>query len=166
MREMPKVNPHSRFGRLVQWMAALPVFRKLFGPRLIPVVDRWLYKLTGGRLLLGALILDSLILTTVGRKSGEERTVPVAYFWVAEARVVVGTNFGREQHPAWALNLATTPKARIQESGENMAVVAELLDGDERTRVWDEVVAQWPLFTTYEQTMQGREAMLFRLQPM
>jgi deazaflavin-dependent oxidoreductase (nitroreductase family) len=163
---MPKVNPQSRFGRLVQWMAGLTLFRKLFGPRVIPVVDRWLYKLTGGRLLLGALILDSVLLTTIGRKSGQERTVPVAYFRVDGERVVVGTNFGRPSHPAWALNLEATPRARIEEGGVVEEVHAQHLDGDERTRVWDEVVAQWPLFRTYEQTMQGRQAMLFRLKPM
>lgn len=163
---MPKVNPQSRFGRLVQWMAALPLFRKLFGPRVIPVLDRWVYKLTGGRLLLGALILDSLILTTIGRKSGEERTVPVAYFYVDGHRVVVGTNFGRPAHPAWALNLAATPRARIEEGGQVMDVVAERLEGEERVRVWDEIVAGWPLFLTYQETMGEREAMLFRLKPM
>lgn len=163
---MPKVNPHSRLGRLVQWMAALPLFRKLFGPRVIPVLDRWVYKLTSGRLLLGALILDSLILTTVGRRSGEERSVPVAYFRVDGHRVVVGTNFGRPAHPAWALNLAATPRAQIEEGGERLEVLVERLEGDERTRVWNEIVAGWPLFLTYQKTMGEREAMLFRLKPM
>jgi deazaflavin-dependent oxidoreductase (nitroreductase family) len=92
--------------------------------------------------------------------------VPVAYFLVDGVRVVVGTNFGRPHHPAWALNLEATPRVRIEEGGEVMDVVAELLHGEERTRVWDEVVSRWPLFRTYEQTMQGREAKLFRLKLM
>jgi len=163
---MASVDPHSWFGRLVQWMADQPLFRKLFGPRVIPVLDRWLYRLTGGRLLLGALILDGLLLTTVGRRSGQERTVPITYFRVDGERVVVGTNFGRTDHPAWALNLAANPHASVAERGVVEEVVAELLEGDERASVWAELVRRWPLFLTYEQTMKGREAMLFRLKVM
>lgn len=163
---MPKVNPQSRFGRLVQWMSRQGWFRVLFGPAVIPRVDRLLYRVTRGRLLLGAMILDSVLLTTTGRKSGQERSVPVAYFWVDGARVVVGTNFGRPGHPAWALNLAADARARIAESGVTTQVVAHLVEGAERDRVWGDIVRQWPPFETYEATMGDRQAMVFRLQPM
>lgn len=162
---MPKVDPHSRIGRIVQWMSRQPWFRVLFGPAVIPRVDRFLYRVTRGRLLLGAMVLDSVLLTTTGRRSGQERTVPVAYFWVDGSRVVVGTNFGRPGHPAWALNLAADPMARIAESGASTDVRAERLEGDERARVWADILVQWPPFSTYEKTMGDRQAMVFRLDP-
>lgn len=161
---MRKISKDSAIGRAVQAMSQQPWFQRVVGPKLIPPLDRLLHRLTGGRVLLGAMILDSLLLTTTGRRSGQPRTVPVAYFWVDGARVVVGTNFGRDGHPAWALNLAATPAARIEEAGAVTEVTAVKLAGEERAHAWQEVVAQWPPFRTYEDTMGQREPFVFRLE--
>jgi deazaflavin-dependent oxidoreductase (nitroreductase family) len=102
------------------------------------------------------------VLTTTGARSGLQRTVPLAAWRDGQDFVVVGSNFGRERHPAWSTNLVAHPEARVAFRGEEFAVRAELLDDAERERVWPDLLAQWPLFDRYAET-SGRDLRVFRL---
>src|SRR5215472_3386024 len=66
-----------------------------------------LYRMTGGRIGHSAGGVRNLLLTTVGRRSGESRTVPLTYMADGESYVLVASNGGSDRHPAWWLNLAT-----------------------------------------------------------
>ena len=69
-----------------------------------------LYKWSGGRFGHTSGGFEHLLLTTVGRKSGILRTVPLTYFADGDRYVLVASNGGADRHPAWWLNLEQTPR--------------------------------------------------------
>jgi len=140
------------------------VFRRM-GPRVLPPVERFLGALTGRRVQLSALLVPSLILHTVGAKSGEPRDAPLMYAPDGHGRAIVaGTNFAGARHPAWTSNLLAHPDAWITVRGNRMPVVASLIPDDERDAAWARIEAQWPGYRGYERS-SGRTVRLFRLQP-
>jgi deazaflavin-dependent oxidoreductase (nitroreductase family) len=114
--------------------------------------------------LLSQALLPSLVLTTVGHRSGEPRTVPLATLPDDDGFIVVGSNFGRPAHPAWTANLLARPEATISYRGRDIPVTAHLLDADEKVAMWPRLVAMWPVFDTYTDR-SGRDLRVFRLSP-
>ena len=140
------------------------LFRRL-GPIALPPVERVLTRLTGGRVQLSALLVPSLVLHTIGARSGEPRDAPLMYTPDGHGRAIVaGTNFAGERHPAWTANLRAHPDAAITVRGRRMPVRAEPVPDDERDEVWALIEAQWPGYRGYERD-SGRTVRLFRLQP-
>ncbi len=78
---------------------------------------------------------------------------------------MIGSNWGRPEQPAWALNLLAEPVATLTLGGAALPVKARLLDGEERARSWARLVAVWPGYATYETRAAGRRMHLFRLDP-
>ena len=98
-----------------------------------------------GRVQLSALLVPSLVLHTIGAKSGEPRDAPLMYTPDGQGRAIVaGTNFAGGRHPAWTANLLAHPDAAITVRGRRMPVRAELVPDDERDAVWARIEAQWP----------------------
>lgn len=125
-------------------------------------LQRW----TGGRVSpLGMIGLPSLVLTTTGRRSGQQRSVPLQYTPHGREYVVVASNWGQCRHPGWSANLLAHPQAEVWERGRTLAVRARLATGDERQQLWREVTAQWPAYDTYDQRAGEREIRLFVLSP-
>jgi deazaflavin-dependent oxidoreductase (nitroreductase family) len=90
-----------------------------------------------------------LLLTTVGRRSGRERVVPLLYVEDGGRFVVVGSNGGDARPPAWWLNLRARPEARIQIGGERFAVRARQASAGESERLWPELLAVYPPYADY-----------------
>ena len=91
-----------------------------------------------------------LLLTTVGARSGEPRTSPLAYLRDGDNVVVFGSYAGRPQHPQWYFNLRTTPTVTVELGTETFAARARIAAGDERTRIWEAQKAAVPQFADYE----------------
>jgi len=103
-------------------------------------VHRGLYRLTGGRLGLWRPKPDgwgTMRLTTVGRRSGQDRSVMVGYFEEGPNLVTMAMNGWGEGEPAWWLNLQADPDARVELKDGPRAVTAHAAEGDERARLWD-----------------------------
>ncbi|MQY07769.1 nitroreductase family deazaflavin-dependent oxidoreductase [Actinomadura macrotermitis] len=164
-KEQPMPSLVQRtLGPLFQRMAGSSWFPKV-GPKVVPPLDRALHRLTGGRVLLGQSLVPSLVLTTVGAKSGEPREAPLACLPEAGGTwVVVGSNFGREKHPAWTGNLLKNPEATVSFRGRRTPVTARLLTGEERAEVWPRLLTVWPVYDRYVER-SGRELRVFRLTP-
>jgi deazaflavin-dependent oxidoreductase (nitroreductase family) len=77
-----------------------------------------------------------LILHTIGRKSGQERKVPIAYFNYEGKYLIVASNWAKETNADWYLNLKKDPQARLEIKGRNVAVVAREAAGEEYERLW------------------------------
>ncbi len=103
-------------------------------------------------------------LTTTGRKSGDERVVPLLFVEHDGGYAVAATNFGTEHHPGWAYNLEADPAARIEINGEQSAVSARLLDEAEATPLWIKFETVWPAYDTYQQ-IAPRDIKMFALTP-
>jgi deazaflavin-dependent oxidoreductase (nitroreductase family) len=133
-------------------------------PVFVPV-DRVLLKLTKGKInAIGRSSLPALLLTTIGAKSGLERTVPLMYCQDGDAFIVTASNWGKEHHPAWSANLIANPEATVEVGGRPVPVCAELAEGTLRERLWSKVTEFWPAYDTYEER-SGRSIRVFRLAP-
>lgn len=121
-------------------------------------VHRALYKISGGRFLWTTSNKrgwGALHLTTVGRKSGQERTVIVGYLEDGPNLVLAAMNGWDEGHPAWWLNLKAHPDAVVRLAGDRPRHVrATQVTGDERERLWKRWVTVQP---DYEQ-LAGRRS--------
>jgi deazaflavin-dependent oxidoreductase (nitroreductase family) len=145
-------------------MAGSALFARV-GPHVVPFVDRFVHRITGGRLVTSRLFVDSLVLTTTGRRSGEPREAPLACAREATGSwLVVGSNFGKEHHPAWTANLLANPEAAVGYHGTEVAVTARLLADEERDQAWADLRRVWPLYDRYE-VRAGRSLRVFRLTP-
>jgi deazaflavin-dependent oxidoreductase (nitroreductase family) len=131
-----------------------------------PHADRFLGRVSGGRVfLLTGTGLPTLLLTTTGRKSGQERTVPLLYAEHDGALLVVGSNWGQQNHPAWALNLLANPEAKATVRGKTGPVRARLIKGEERELVWNTILTKnWPGYQDYAERA-GRHINIFALEP-
>lgn len=99
----------------------------------------------GGRLAGGPVLL----LTTAGRKSGQQRTVPLLYIRDGESFVVVGSNGGTATHPAWWLNLKARPEATVEAEGCEVRVRAEEAGPGEKERLWPRLVEMYGGYESY-----------------
>jgi deazaflavin-dependent oxidoreductase (nitroreductase family) len=97
-----------------------------------------------------------LLLTTSGRKSGEERTTPLIHRTDGERWVIVASKGGAPEHPGWYENLLADPQATIQVKGETIAVTASAAEREERSRLWSLMAEVWPAYDDY-QTKTDRE---------
>ena len=91
----------------------------------------------------------ALLLTTMGRKSGEPRTTPLIYGQDGENYLVVASKGGAPSHPAWYLNLQDNPEAKIQVLDKVMPVTARTAEGAERERLWQIMTEVWPNYDQY-----------------
>lgn len=154
--------------RLVQKVSSTRAFARV-APHLVPALDRAVHRLTRGKVLLSAQMLPGVLLTARGAKSGLARRTPLACMpegasldGGAGSWILVGSNFGRTDHPAWTANLLAHPDAEISWKGEDIAVTARLLEGEERDAAWQAVLAFWPPYATYQERVD-REIRLFRI---
>ena len=134
--------------------------------RLAAPFDRWMMRVTGSRFGLGTLFgLRTLLLTTVGRTSGQTRQVPLLYIERSGGYVVIGSNWGGEKHPAWSSNLLAEPGALATVHGRQVPVRGRLLTGAERRETWDAVASYWPAYGKYAERAEHREIRVFLLEP-
>lgn len=129
-------------------------------------VDCWLLKRSGGRInILGRHQLPTLLLTTTGRKSGQQRTSPLLYAQDGDSFVVTASNWGQQHHPAWSANLLAHDEAVVVlPGGQTVPVRAELVAGEERDRLWQLVTKMYPAYDTYVER-SGRDIRVFLLTP-
>ena len=110
----------------------------------------WVYKKTGGKFadkfLRGAAVG---ILTTIGRKTGEPREVPLLYLREGQRVVLVASSGGREKNPPWYLNLKANAKVTFQIKGETLALTARDATDAERTEYWPKLDAMYQDFASY-----------------
>lgn len=97
-----------------------------------------------------------LLLTTTGRNSGEQRTTPLIHVTDDGRWVVIASKGGAPDDPDWFKNLAVNPEIEIQVADEVIPVVAEVVEGDERERLWKAMVATWPDYDNYQQQTDRR----------
>jgi deazaflavin-dependent oxidoreductase (nitroreductase family) len=148
------------FSRLMRTRFA----HRVLTPYLAPV-QMWLYRATGGRFQLSALLLPALLLVTTGAQSGLRRETPLMCLPRPDGSYLVsGSNWGQPHHPAWTANLLARPEAEIVVKRRTIPVRAQLLDGAEREAAWTLLEAQFPDYRGYER-MAGRQVRIFRLDP-
>jgi len=119
-----------------------------------------LYRMTGG----GITGHQTLLLGTIGARSGEPRTASVRRFDDGPGRwLVVGSNNAGAKQPSWVVNLAHHPdQVSVEIDRDRFKVIPEILAGEERDAAWRRIVAESPQFGTY-QHKTDREMPVVRL---
>ena len=98
----------------------------------------------------GVGLVPSLLLTTIGRRSGEKHTSPLFYGTAGEAYVIIGSKGGADTQPGWYLNLRANPQAEVQVAREHFTARARIAAGKEREQLWEQMVQLYPPYREYQ----------------
>ena len=134
--------------------------------RFLRWMNKWMMnriRRTGKAPLMG---FNALVVTTIGRKSGLERSTPVGWFPGKDGTwLIVASAAGAAKNPDWYHNLAAHPdRVQIEMAGRKVSVIADELHGKEREEAWQGIVTASPQFAKYrEQT--DREIPVIHLKP-
>jgi deazaflavin-dependent oxidoreductase (nitroreductase family) len=109
------------------------------------------YRLTGGKVGGKLGKAPVLLLTTTGRKSGQQRTTPLLYTREGRGYVVIASKGGAPQNPLWYLNLQAKPRAEVTVGRETQQVQARDAQGEERERLWRAMADQYAGYDKYQQ---------------
>lgn len=116
------------------------------------------YRATGGiigrKLRMGAAFpwgAPVCLVTTIGRKSGQARTVPLLYLRDGERVVIVASKGGMPDHPLWYLNLQSQPEVLVQIGRRKCSMQARTADDEERAKLWPRLVEMYADYDQYQE---------------
>ena len=104
----------------------------------------------------GSGILPTLLLITKGRKSGEQKYLPLIYKKVGEKFVIIASKGGAPSHPAWYLNLVANPDCEIKVGRDDYKVAARVAAGAEREDLWQQLAEVYPPYNAYQKNAGDR----------
>ena len=123
----------------------------------------WLMRRTRGSLA-DRYGVHALVLTTVGRRTGQARNVVLQYFPDGDTFVVAATNDGGASNPAWYLNLIASARAEVEVKGRRTTVAAVPLEQEEAAAWWRRIVELRPEYERYAKATE-RAFPILRLVP-
>ena len=92
----------------------------------------------------------ALILTTTGRKSGQERKHALIYQKFGDDYLVVASKGGADAAPTWFLNLEADPEVQVQVLGDKFKARARTATAAEKPAMWDVMAKAWPSYNDYQ----------------
>jgi F420H(2)-dependent quinone reductase len=120
------------------------LFFKIFVP-----VHAWLLRTFKGRVLGTMGAAPILLLAVPGRRSGQPRTAPLLYVRDGDRHVVIASKGGSTANPDWFENLMANGGGTVQIGEESFPVTAEVIQGPERERLWNEAARIYPSYNDY-----------------
>ena len=94
--------------------------------------------------------VPTLLLTTMGRRSGRSLMLPLIYGTDADRYVVVASKGGHKDHPLWYRNLVAEPNVDVQVAGDRFAARATTATAAERPALWRRMTGIWPAYDEYQ----------------
>ena len=91
-----------------------------------------------------------LLLTTIGRRTGQPRTTPMMYVRDGDRLLVIASNAGAPADPQWYRNLVAHDAVTVEVPGDAFAARATPLTGDDYERQWSRIKEQYPFFADHE----------------
>jgi len=122
------------------------------------------YRLTGGRIGRRLVNNDMLLLTTTGRRSGRQHTIPLLYLRDGDSVIVIASWGGRDYPPHWYLNVTADPAVFVQIDRTGWPAVAVELDEPERSSWWQHAITAYDGYAEY-QSRTDRVIPILRLTP-
>jgi deazaflavin-dependent oxidoreductase (nitroreductase family) len=113
----------------------------------------------------GPGVLPTLLLTTIGRKSGEPRPLPLIYGEAGKSYVVIASKGGMPDHPVWFRNLEANPNCDLMVGAKKLKARARIAEGEERERLWKQLVAIYPPYGDYQKNASPRVIPVVVLDP-
>ena len=114
-------------------------------------INAFLIRISRGRVGTQLGSQQILILSTVGRKSGEIRSIPIAYFFHEEKYLIVESNWGQDHHAGWYFNLQENPQAILEVKGKVIKTKIRFAEGDEYIRLWEYLTKKHPPYLQYQE---------------
>ena len=106
-----------------------------------------------------------VLMTAIGAKSGQPRTTPHWYEDAGNGAVAIyASSNGRPEPPLWLANVSANPAVTVERGSNSYRAVARVPSGEERDRLWGQVVAANPTFGEY-QVKAGRQIAVVVLEP-
>ena len=99
--------------------------------------------------------VPTLLLTTLGRSSGEQRMLPLIYGKDGDDHIIIASKGGHVDHPAWFLNLEASNGVSVQVAADKFSATAEVVEGADRARIWDMMAEIFPPYNDYQQKTDG-----------
>jgi deazaflavin-dependent oxidoreductase (nitroreductase family) len=129
-------------------------------------VHRVAMTVTGGRVGWSFYDMPVLELTTIGRKSGQPRSVMLTSPWQeGDTYVIVASRGGDDTHPAWFLNLRDHPEVEVRLKGKPKEKWhARIASPEERDRLWASLTEKHKNYADY-QTKTDRVIPVVLLEP-
>ncbi len=125
--------------------------------RLIPLITKatvGLYRATQGRIGGTQAGMDHVLLTTVGRRSGEPHTVCLPVWLDPDGfPIVVASYAGAQRHPAWFHNLrdrTANPTVTVLNRADRYEAHPDVVEGEDRAETWEALVADRPFYADYQ----------------
>jgi deazaflavin-dependent oxidoreductase (nitroreductase family) len=136
-----------------------------FGRNVVVRTDRWLLRVTNGRVSWGMFNAPSATLKMTGAKTGQPREAPIAYFHDGRDVILIASNFGGDRHPQWYYNLVSHPDCEL--AGEAFRA-AEVADPADYARLYALAERSYPGYSDYKAkaAQVGRTIPVFRLTPL
>jgi deazaflavin-dependent oxidoreductase (nitroreductase family) len=119
--------------------------------------DRDKYLSTDGKEFEQEGVAPTLLLTTIGRKSGKEFTTPVNGMPDGDSYYIVASLAGYDELPNWYLNLQRNPQVWIQMKGKKVPATARTLTREEKAPLWPRLLAEGQPLWAYFQMFTERE---------
>ena len=94
--------------------------------------------------------VPTLLLTTIGRRSGDPYTTPLIYGYDGERLLVVASRGGAPENPQWYKNLVAHPEVQIQVLDDRFDARARTARPEEKPPLWATMVAIWPSYVEYQ----------------
>ena len=93
---------------------------------------------------------STLVLTTIGRKSGRSLSVPLFYVGEGDRLYIVASFGGNDEPPAWYRNLVANPEVGVEVEGRSGEYRARELTPAEARPIWPKLLAMWPSYASYQ----------------
>jgi deazaflavin-dependent oxidoreductase (nitroreductase family) len=94
--------------------------------------------------------VNTLLLTTCGRKSGKRRRTALIYGVDGDCLVLVASRGGHKNHPSWYLNLVENPEVEVQVGADKFSARAHTASPEEKARLWPLMTSIWPAYDDYQ----------------
>jgi len=127
--------------------------------KLITDGNVWLLRISKGKIGNSFLGVPVLLMTTVGRKSGIERTQPLYYLEDGGRVILVASNAGTESDPAWLLNMQAKPNVLVNINGLENRMSGHVATAEEKSELWPKLTAMFPKW----QMMEDRSERSFKV---
>lgn len=115
------------------------------------IANTWIYRKTGGRIggtfMRGAPVC---LISTIGRQSGQKRTVALIYLEDGPNVVVVASKGGMSHHPQWYLNMEANPDVEVEIGTTVTPMKARRASDEEKAAYWPRLLEIYPDYEEYQ----------------
>lgn len=92
----------------------------------------------------------TLLLTTTGEKTGQQRTTPLIYREYGDGYTVIASKGGADEPPQWYRNLQADPNVEVQVWGDRFKARARTATPEEKPKLWAAMAETWPAYDDYQ----------------